>query len=322
MNITFYSNLTNIDKINHFLPNMTYHNLRFYRLDERERLIKEACDTEILLVDAMGVVDREIISSLPRLRLIMSEGVGYQGIDTTFARDNGIPVCNNKGVNDTAVAEDALLLILGCLKSIITGHQSVYDGRQIEVKRASFGVVRELSECTVGLIGFGDIAKRTALLANAFGARVIYTNRTRYPELEKQYNVTYFDLDALLHQSDFVSLHLAVTEQTKEMVNADFLSKMKSTAFLINTSRGDLVDNNALLEALLNGEIAGAGLDVISPEPVTADNILLDERIKDKLVLTPHIAGITSLTIEKIYKNIFENIERTENGEEPMNRVN
>ncbi|MGN1123038.1 MAG: NAD(P)-dependent oxidoreductase [Eubacterium sp.] len=322
MNITFYSNLTTIDKINRYLPNLNAQCICIYRLDERERLIKEACDTEILLVDAMGVVDSEIISSMPRLKLIMSEGVGYQGIDTAFAKEKGIPVCNNKGVNDTAVAEVALLLMLGCLKSIITGHQSVYDGRQIEIKKASFGVIRELGECTVGLIGFGDIAKRTALLANAFGARVIYTNRTRYPELEKQYNVTYSDLDSLLNQSDFVSLHLAVTEQTREMANADFLSKMKSTAFLINTSRGDLVDNNALLNALLNGEIAGAGLDVISPEPVTADNILLDERIKDRLVLTPHIAGITSLTIEKIYKSINENIERIKNCKEPKNRVN
>lgn len=236
-------------------------------------------------------------------------------------KKRGIILCNNKGVNDTAVAEDAILLMLACLKSIITGHQSVYDGRQIEIKRKSFGVIKELSQCTVGLIGFGDIAKAAAKFANALGARVIYSNRTRYPELEKEYNVTYAELDYLLGQSDFVSLHTAATDDTREMVNDEFLSKMRSDAYLINTSRGDLVDNEALLNALLEGKIAGAGLDVISPEPVTADNILLDERIKDKLILTPHIAGITNLTVQKIYKNIYENINRYSNGQPLKNRI-
>lgn len=258
---------------------------------------------------------------MPKLKLIQSEGVGYQGIDLEYAKKRGIILCNNKGVNDTAVAEDAILLMLACLKSIITGNQSVYDGRQIEVKRKSFGVIKELSQCTVGLIGFGDIARATAKFANALGARVIYSNRTRYPELEKEYNVTYAELDYLLGQSDFVSLHTAATDDTREMVNDEFLSKMRSDAYLINTSRGDLVDNEALLNALLEGKIAGAGLDVISPEPVTADNILLDERIKDKLILTPHIAGITNLTVQKIYKNIYENINRYSNGQPLKNRI-
>ncbi|MCD7796100.1 MAG: GyaR protein [Clostridiales bacterium] len=236
--------------------------------------------------------------------------------------ERGIAICNNKGANDTAVAEDALLLMLGCLKSIITGHQCVYDGRQIEVKQASFGVIKELSRCTVGLVGFGDIAKATTKFANALGARIIYTNRTRYAELEEKYNVSYADMDTLLAQSDFVSLHIAVTDDTRGMVNSDFLGKMKPDAYLINTSRGDLVDNSALLNALLENKIAGAGLDVISPEPVAKINILLDERIKDKLVLTPHIAGITNLTVEKIYKKIYENITNYANNQPLTNRVN
>lgn len=321
MNITFYSNVTTEGEVFKHIPQFREHNVKFFKLGNSKQMINEAPDTQIMMLDAMGVVDREIMDSLPKLRLIQSEGVGYQGVDLEYAKEKGIILCNNKGVNDTAVAEDAILLMLSCLKSIITGHQSVYDGRQIEVKKASFGVIRELSQCTVGLIGFGDIAKATAKFANALGARVIYTNRTRYKELEAEYNVSYADMDTLLKQSDFVSLHVAVTVDTREMVNSAFLEKMKSDAYLINTSRGDLVNNNALLNALLMGEIAGAGLDVISPEPVTADNILLDERIKDKLILTPHIAGITNLTVEKIYKNIYGNITRFINGEPLKNRV-
>lgn len=322
MNITFYSNVTTEEALFKNIPDLKAHNVKVIKLQDREYLMKNAADTELLFLDAMGKADRELIDRMPQLKLIHSEGVGYQGVDVEYATEKGIIVCNNKGVNDTAVAEDALLLILSCLKQIITGHQSVYDGRQIEVKKASFGVIRELSQCTVGLIGFGDIARATAKFCNALGARVIYTNRTRYQELEEEYDVAYCSMDELLKQSDFVSLHVAVTDDTREMVDSAFLSKMRNDAFLINTSRGDLVNNEALLKALLNNEIAGAGLDVISPEPVERDNILLDEQIKDKLILTPHIAGITNLTVKKIYKNIWENITNYINGKPLRNRVN
>lgn len=321
MNITFYSNVTTKEEVLKHIPKLNEHNVRFVKLSDKELLTGECSDTQILIVDAMGVVDKEVISSMPQLKLIQSEGVGYQGVDVDFAEKCGVAVCNNKGVNDTAVAEDALLLMLGCLKNIITGHQSVYDGRQMEVKKASFGVIKELSQCTVGLIGFGDIARVTAKYCNALGARVIYSNRTRYKELEAEYNVEYCSADELLRQADFVSLHVPVTDDTRKMADKSFFDKMKKDAYLINTSRGDLVDNEALLDALLEGKIAGAGLDVISPEPVQKDNILLDERIKSKLVLTPHIAGITNLTVEKIYRNIQENINRTISEMPLINRV-
>lgn len=322
MNITFYSNVTKESEVLANIPQLEKHNVSFYKLDESSEMLAKADETQILVCDAMAVVDRNIINKMPNLKLIQSEGVGYQGVDVDYASQKGILVCNNKGVNDTAVAECALLLMLSCLKSIITGHRSVYDGRQIDIKKASFGVVKELSQCTIGLIGFGDIAKATAKFAGALGARVIYTNRTRYELLEKQYNVEYKQMDELLAESDFVSLHVAVTDDTKEMVNSAFLNKMNKNAYLINTSRGDLVNNEALLNALLNHEIAGAGLDVISPEPVMADNILLDERIKDKLILTPHIAGITNLTVKKIYANIWDNIEKFMQNKDLKNKVN
>ncbi len=322
MNITFFSNVTNEKNILESIPELKKYGVKFFTLDDSvQRIIKEAGDTEILIADAMATVSDELISGLGRLKFIQSEGVGYQGVDLDSAKRNGVMVSNNKGVNDTAVAETALLLILACLKELTGGQQAVYDGRQIEVKKASFGVVRELSECTVGLVGFGDIARATARLLDAFGARIIYSNRTRYEALEKEYNAEYVSLDELLGVSDFVSLHLAVCDATREIADEGFFDKMKKSAYLINTSRGDLVDNKALFDALLNGKIAGAGLDVISPEPVMKDNILLDERIREKLVLTPHTAGITSLTIKKIFRNIYSNIMHIINGEEPENRV-
>ena len=320
--ITFISSVTTPERAYENIPELKDFDVKFFQMHESsKRILAEAPDTEFIIADAMGRVDGELIGSLKSLKLIQSEGVGYQGIDLERARACGVTVCNNKGINDTAVAECCVFLILACLKNYENGVRALYDGKQIEAKKAAFGVTRELSECTVGLVGFGDIARCTARLLNVFGARVIYTNRTRKAELEREYNVEYVDLDTLIKSSDFVSLHLASCEETRNTVNASFLSKMKKSAYLINTARGDLVDNEALYNALKNGEIAGAGLDVISPEPVLEDNILLSPEIKDKLALTPHIAGITSLTVKKLYRQCFENIIRVINDEEPINIV-
>lgn len=321
-NLTFVSNVTSPERAFSNVPEFTDFNPRFFSMEEDPKVIIEnAKDTEFLVADAMAKIGNDIISAMPNLKLIHSEGVGYQGIDMESAKRNGVVVCNNKGINDTAVAEGAVLLILSCLKNLTSGQNAVYDGRQMDVKIASFGVVRELSECTVGLLGFGDIARKTAKLLKAFGARVVYSNRTRYEDVESELGVQYMELDEMLKVADFVSLHLKACDETREIVNSDFLKKMKASAYLINTARGDLVDNEALLDAILNNKIAGAGLDVIAPEPVRSDNILLDERIKEKLVLTPHITGITSLTVKKLYKNIYQNIIKVMNDEKPNNIV-
>ena len=320
--LTFVSNVTNPERAFTCVPEFRDFEVKFFTMeDSDETIIANAPDTQYLVVDAMAEISDTLISSMPQLKLIHSEGVGYQGVDIESAKRNGIVVCNNKGINDTAVAEGAVMLILACLKNLTSGQKAVFEGRQMEVKIASFGVVRELSECTVGLIGFGDIARATAKMLSAFGCRIVYWNRTRYEELEEELGVEYMPLDKLLAISDFVSLHLKTCDDTKNFVSCEFLSRMKKNAYLINTARGDLVDNEALLNALLSGEIAGAGLDVIYPEPVEADNILLDERIKDKLVLTPHISGITSLTIKKLYRHIYQNVMNHMNNRQINNVI-
>lgn len=321
--VAFISDVTTPERVYSNVPELKDFDVKFFSTrDGEEKIIKEAANTEYLIVDAMGRASEKLIDSLANLKLIQSEGVGYQGVDVEAATRRNIPVCNNKGINDTAVAEVAVFLILGCLKKYNDGVTAVYDGRQIQKKAESFGIIKELSECTVGLVGFGDIARQTAMLLKVFGAKVIYYNRARYERIEEEYGVEYVGLDELLKQSDFVSLHLAVTDDTRNIVNSDFLGKMKSTAYLINTARGDLVDNSALLDAIKNNKIAGAGLDVIAPEPVQKDNILLDESIKDKLMLTPHIAGITALTVKKLYRNCYDNIVAIQNGNRPKNKVN
>lgn len=323
MNIVFLSNVSDKQRVQREIPEIFSDGffVRFYPLGASADEIGADGDADVLVVDAMGSVEKELINVLPSLKLIQSEGVGYQGIDLEAAANRGVAVCNNPGINDTAVAEQAIMLMLSCLKNARNLDQAVRIGRQIETKKEYFGKLKELSECTVGLIGFGKIARKTAQFLKSFGARVLYSNRTRYEELEREYSVSYADMDTLLGESDIVSLHLPANSRTAGIADASFFKKMKSGACFINTARGELVDNNALVDALLNGRLSMAGLDVIAPEPVMPDNPLLDKRIEDKILFSPHIGGLSSATVSKLYQGVLKNIIRIQNSEEPINRV-
>jgi lactate dehydrogenase-like 2-hydroxyacid dehydrogenase len=284
-----------------------------------------ALDAEVIFADAIGRVGRALISRMPNLKLIQSEGVGYNGIDVAAARERGIFVCNNKGVNADSVAEQTILLMLGLLRRVVVFDGRVREGLQIQTKEEMMlGGIRELSECTVGLIGFGDIAKAVALKLKPFGCRVVYF--TRHPLSaadEAYYGANYVPLDELLHIADIVSLHLPVTESTVNTVNADFIGKMKNTAYLINTARGELVDNLAVCSALTEGRIAGAGFDCVAPEPTLRDNQLLNlpKSAAEKVIFSPHVGGITERSFVVAHKRIWENAQAVINGKNPQNIV-
>ena len=185
--------------------------------------------------------------------------------------------------------------------------------------------ITELSECRVGLVGFGDIAKATAERLAPFGCEVYYYSRTRCSsDEEERYGVTYLPLEELTASCDIVSLHCPVTEETRNMVDDGFLKRMKQSAYLVNTARGELVDNGALCRALTEGTIAGAGLDTIAPEPVTADNPLasLPTPAGDRLVLSPHLGGITEAAFRRCHFHMWRNAERVADGHKPDNIVN
>ena len=184
--------------------------------------------------------------------------------------------------------------------------------------------IRELGDCSVGLVGFGAIARETALRLKAFGSPVHYWNRTRRSEdVESRYGVRYLPLEELARTCDIVSLHVPVTPETTDMVDAAFLESMKSDAILINTARGEIVDQTALASALENGTIACAGLDTLSPEPVETDHPLvnLSPAAANRIVFSPHIGGVTEGMFRRAWKTIWENIERVSHGDEPVNAV-
>lgn len=292
-----------------------------------EEAIAAGGDADFILVDAMSKVSGKLISAMPNLKLIHSEGVGYQGVDIREASKKNVYVCNCKGMNATAVAEQAILLMLGVLKGFVTGDREFRKGRQIEIKEnhMTTGDLKELRDCTVGLIGFGDIARETAKFVSVFGAKVVYYSRTRASEeVEQRCHAAYMPLDELLASSDLVSIHLPVTPDTKNYVNAAFLAKMKKNSYLINTARGELVDSKALLESIRNGHLAGAGLDCVAGEPVQPDNILLsaEQEVADKIIYSCHVGGITPSSFKRGYDMVWSNFARVAKGERPMNIVN
>ena len=301
--------------------------LTFLDKESTEEQIAAAGKTaEILFADAITPVTASLIARLPQLRLIQSEGVAFDRIDLAAAGARGIYVCNNKGCNAGAVAEQAVLLMLMLLRHGLTGDRAVREGRQMEMKeRCMVEGITELSACRVGLIGFGDIAHATAERLAPFGCRLYYyTRHRRTPEEEQRCHVTYLPLERLLAACDILSLHCAVTEETRNLVDAAFLRQVKPTAYLINTARGDLVDNEALRQALVEGRLAGAGLDTLAPEPVPADHPLatLPQEVQDRVVLAPHLGGITEASFRRAHAHMWRNAERLAAGERPDSIVN
>ncbi|MDI7742567.1 2-hydroxyacid dehydrogenase [Lysinibacillus fusiformis] len=291
-----------------------------------EEIIESGKDSDILLVDAIAPVSQNLIEKLPNLRLIHSEGVGYNAIDIQTAKERGIYVCNNKGVNAGAVAEQTILLMLGLLRKVVSGDRNVREGNQIQTKeKAMIEGITELADCKIGLIGFGDIAKATAKRLYPFECELYYYSRTRLSkEVEDEYHVTYSELEELTANCDIISIHVPVTEETTGMINQAFLKKMKKTAYLVNTARGEIVDNIAMREALIDGELQGAGFDTIYPEPMKKDNPLvnLPAEIEDAVLFSPHIGGITSSTFFRSHKNIWSNVEAVMNDQRPNYVVN
>lgn len=292
-----------------------------------EAIVASAPDADFILADAISPVTADMIDALPNLKLIHSEGVAFNAIDIARAKEKGIFVCNNRGANAVAVAEQTILLMLGLLKNVCAADRAVREGKQIQIKEHMMVAgIGELAGAKVGLLGFGDIAKQVAVRCSAFGAEVFYNKRSPLSAEEeaKWGNAKYMELDELVSTCDFISIHVPVSPSTKEMVNDDFFAKMKDGSYLVNTARGEIVDNAACLAALKSGKLAGAGFDTIAPEPVQADNILVDlpEELRDKVLYSPHVGGVTTNTFRRVHRHVWQNIERVAKGERPDDIVN
>lgn len=291
-----------------------------------EELLHAASDADAIAIDPMSNLSAAVIQQMPNLKIIHSEGVGFNGIDCEAAHKKGIYVCNCKGANAGAVAEQTVLLMLALLRNMIACDRTEREGNQIQMKeKMMVEGITELGDCKVGLVVFGNIAKATAKRLLPFECELYYYTKTRKsPEIEREFKVSYLTLDELAKACDIISIHCPVTEETTGMINKEFLHKMKPNAYIINTARGEILDNQALYDAIVTETIQGAGLDTVAPEPTTLDNILLQlpKPYADRILFSPHIGGITTSFFYRSHCKIWRNIERAWNGERPESVVN
>jgi phosphoglycerate dehydrogenase-like enzyme len=285
-----------------------------------EKLIKSGA--QVLVADAILKIGPEIIERMPDLRLIHSQGVAYHAIDLACAGRAGIYVCNNRGVNAQAVAEQTVMLMLTVLKKFRLYEDMVYAGLQMQAKTACFeNGLPELGSCRIGLVGLGAIGLAVAERLKAFGCALSYYDKMKQPER----GIEYLPLEELYACSDIVTLHVPVTPETKGMIHEGTLQKMKRGAVLINTARGELMDHSAVVQAILSGQLGGFGCDTLDPEPVLKTNPFLaglPEQVRHCVSLSPHIAGITAGSFRRTYAHIWSNIAAVERGERPDCVVN
>jgi glyoxylate reductase len=285
---------------------------------ERRRLLDTIGDREGLLCMITDSVDEELLSHAPRLKMIANMGVGYNNIDVRAATTRGIPVSNTPGVLTEATADLAFTLLLAIARRVVEGDRRVRAG-QFTFWAPFLFLGQEVSGKTLGILGMGRIGKAVARRARGFDMPVIYHNRSRLePDEEDRLGARYEPLEALLRKSDFVSLHVPLTAETRHLIGRRELALMKPSAYLINTSRGPAVDEQALLAALQAGQIAGAALDVYEHEPALTPGLTL----LDNVILLPHVGSATLETRTRMASMAAQNLIAGLDGQKPPNLIN
>lgn len=287
--------------------------LVIYETTSEDEVIERIQDADAVIINKVVIGKREM-DAAPRLKYIGITATGTNNVDLAYAAKKGITVTNVKGYSTKVVAQHTVALLLSVMEQVAYYDRYIKSG---EYSRGSLFTYleksfMELDGHTWGIIGLGEIGREVAGLAKAFGCRVIY-----YSTSGKNNNSEYerVDFDTLLKESDIVSVHAPLTEATHNLMNKDVFSKMKNTAFFINVGRGPIVDEKALADAIDNGEIAGAGLDVFVKEPLSADNPLMNIADKDKIVMTPHIAWASREARARLVMEVTENLKAYTMGE-------
>jgi glyoxylate reductase len=286
-----------------------------------QALRRGAARHPVLLCQLTDRIDRELLRANPGLRGIAQMAVGVDNIDLAAARELGIPVGNTPGVLTEATADLAFALLLAVARRVVEGHRYLVEGRFRAfgpnlLLGAGVGPDPDGTPRTLGLVGFGRIGQAVARRAAGFGMRVLATARDR-TAVDASPGVEFADLDALLAASDFVSLHVPLTAATRHLIDARALSRMRPGAFLINTARGPVVDEAALVEALDRRRIAGAGLDVYEDEPRVHPGLLG----RDEVVLLPHLGSATGATRDAMAGMAARNALAFARGEEAPHRI-
>ncbi|HET6368693.1 MAG TPA: 2-hydroxyacid dehydrogenase [Pseudomonadales bacterium] len=272
-------------------------------------------DAEYFIGFARGDMGPDFYQGLPKLKLVQLISAGYDRLDVAAAKQAGVPVANNGGANSTAVAEHTWLLILSVLKRLAWQHNNVVAGKW-RIGDLAENRLYEVEGKTLGIVGLGTIGKKVARRAHGFDMPVIYYDTVRLTEdQENALGVRFVLLDELLRTADVVSLHVPLNAGTRNLMSARQFGLMKPSAVLINTCRGPVVDETALHQALVSGQIAGAGLDVMAEEPGKPGHPLYTA---PNITITPHMAGPTWENWPKAFRNAFDNVQRVARGDRAM----
>ncbi len=275
-------------------------------------------DAEVILSNKV-VIDGSVMDAAPKLKLIQVVATGINNVDLAAARERGIAVCNVSGYSTPSVTQHVFALLLNLASHVDTYASEAPRWAESPIFTRLDHPITEISGRVLGIAGLGAIGKSVARVAEAFGMRVIGLAREGSEPGTGSDGYERLPRERFFAEADVVSLHCPLTEETKHLINRETLSLMKSSAFLINTGRGDLVCEPDLAEALRNGQIAGAGLDVLSPEPPPASHPLLDPEIPNLLV-TPHTAWASVEARRRLLEGVIENLRAFLAGER-LNRV-
>jgi phosphoglycerate dehydrogenase-like enzyme len=301
------------DKVTEFLaPESDWLDVRYCAEDDDDTFYRELPEAEVIwhVLRPLSATDLE---KAAKLKLVHKMGAGVNTIDVGAATRLGIAVANMPGANAPSVAEGTVLLMLAAVRRLPTLDRATRDGNGWPSDPSLGETVRDIGGCTVGLVGYGNIAKTVETMVSAMGARVLHTS-TR-----DDGHPGWRPLAELLAESDIVSMHLPLTEKTAGMLDRSALARMKPDAVLVNTSRGGVVDEDALVDALRTGGLAAAGLDVFAVEPIPGDNALLT---LDNVVLTPHVTWYTADTMRRYLEHAVDNCRRLRDGSGLANVVN
>ena len=283
-----------------------------------QELRSQAAACHGLLTLLTDRVDTALLDSAPNLIVVSNMATGFDNIDLPAASERNVLVTRTPGVLSETVADFTFALLLAAARRIPEADRYVRAGRW-RTWGPSILLGRDVFGATLGIVGMGDVGAAVAKRARGFGMRIVYHSNSRKPRFERRYGMTYLPLEELLRQSDFVTLHVPLTEETRRLISRRELGLMKESAVLMNTSRGSLVDQTALYEALKLGRIGGAALDVTDPEPIQPDDPLLT---LENVVIVPHVASASVATREHMANLAAENLLTALRGRIPKDTAN
>jgi len=284
----------------------------------RAELLARVKDCQGLVCLLLDKIDDELLTAAPHLKVVSNVAVGFDNFDLATATRHGVMLTNTPGVLTDTTADFAFTLLMSAARRVAEADRYVRDGKFTEWKLDLF-LGQDIHHATLGILGLGRIGMGLARRARGFEMKVIYHDEIRAkPDLEKEYGLTFCDRETVLRESDFVSLHVPLLPSTRHLINAQALGLMKKTAILVNTSRGPVVDEGALAEALEKGQIAGAGLDVYEYEPKVHPKLMALPNV----VLAPHIASASVATRTNMALLAVENCLAGLAGQTPPNLLN